>query len=151
MTSNITQLKKIKVNHFRGLKNIEINLGDRLTVICGKNGTSKSTILGMIAQIFNFDKNHFDGSDINFKTLAGKNFKSSFREHFRFSKTYDLPGTMDVEFEIFDAYFKKIIPDLKLRLYGSEDRPQSRPVVRDNLKLMLRTTRAETLLILLFI
>ncbi|RDF79178.1 trehalose-phosphatase [Acinetobacter baumannii] len=134
MTSNITQLKKIKVNHFRGLKNIEINLGDRLTVICGKNGTSKSTILGMIAQIFNFDKNHFDGSDINFKTLAGKNFKSSFREHFRFSKTYDLPGTMDVEFEIFDAYFKKIIPDLKLRLYGSEDRPQSRPVVRDNLK-----------------
>ncbi|EPJ9057222.1 AAA family ATPase, partial [Acinetobacter baumannii] len=59
MTSNITQLKKIKVNHFRGLKNIEINLGDRLTVICGKNGTSKSTILGMIAQIFNFDKNHF--------------------------------------------------------------------------------------------
>ncbi|MFH4351328.1 AAA family ATPase, partial [Acinetobacter baumannii] len=111
MTSNITQLKKIKVNHFRGLKNIEINLGDRLTVICGKNGTSKSTILGMIAQIFNFDKNHFDGSDINFKTLAGKNFKSSFREHFRFSKTYDLPGTMDVEFEIFDAYFKKIIPD----------------------------------------
>ncbi|EPG8064723.1 AAA family ATPase, partial [Acinetobacter baumannii] len=37
-------------------------------------------------------------------------------------------------FEIFDAYFKKIIPDLKLRLYGSEDRPQSRPVVRDNLK-----------------
>ncbi|MBE2858477.1 ATP-binding protein, partial [Acinetobacter baumannii] len=30
--------------------------------------------------------------------------------------------------------FKKIIPDLKLRLYGSEDRPQSRPVVRDNLK-----------------
>ncbi|EPG2109468.1 AAA family ATPase, partial [Acinetobacter baumannii] len=34
----------------------------------------------------------------------------------------------------FDAYFKKIIPDLKLRLYGSEDRPQSRPVVRDNLK-----------------
>ncbi|MCD9937369.1 AAA family ATPase [Acinetobacter baumannii] len=55
MTSNITQLKKIKVNHFRGLKNIEINLGDRLTVICGKNGTSKSTILGMIAQIFNFD------------------------------------------------------------------------------------------------
>ncbi|MEJ7855338.1 AAA family ATPase [Acinetobacter baumannii] len=134
MTSNITQLKKIKVNHFRGLKNIEINLGDRLTVICGKNGTSKSTILGMIAQIFNFDKNHFDDSDINFKTLAGKNFKSSFREHFRFSKTYDLPGTMDVEFEIFDAYFKQIIPDLKLRLYGSEDRPQSRPVVRDNLK-----------------
>ncbi len=52
MTSNITQLKKIKVNHFRGLKNIEINLGDRLTVICGKNGTSKSTILGMIALNF---------------------------------------------------------------------------------------------------
>ncbi|WP_119025273.1 AAA family ATPase [Acinetobacter soli] len=134
MASNITQLKKIKVNHFRGLKNIEIHLGERLTVICGKNGTSKSTILGMIAQIFNFEKNHFSDTEINFKTLAGKGFKSSFRDHFRFSKAFDLPGTMDVEFEIFDAYFNQTIPDLKLRLYGSEDRPQSRPVVRDNLK-----------------
>lgn len=134
MSSNITQLKKIKVNHFRGLKNIELNIGERLTVICGKNGTSKSTILGMIAQIFNFGKNHFNDEEINYKTLSGKSFKSSFREHFRFSQAFDLPGTMDVEFEIYDAYFKQVIPNLKLKLYGSEDRPQSRPVVRDNLK-----------------
>ncbi|MCK4107927.1 AAA family ATPase [Acinetobacter radioresistens] len=134
MPSNITQLKKIKVNHFRGLKNIEINIAERLTVICGKNGTSKSTILGMIAQIFNFEKDHHSDTVISHKTLGGKNFKSSFRDHFRFSKVYDLPGTMDVKFEIYDAYFSQIIPELKLRLYGSEDRPQSRPVVRDNLK-----------------
>jgi AAA15 family ATPase/GTPase len=88
----------------------------------------------MIAQIFNFEKNHFNGEEIAFKTLSGKNFKSSFRDHFRFSKVYDLPGTMDVEFEIYDAYFKQTVNDLKLKLYGSEDRPQSRPVVRDNLK-----------------
>lgn len=134
MSNNITQLKRINVKHFRGLKDIDINIGERITVICGKNGTSKSTILGMIAQIFNFEKNHFNGEEIAFKTLSGKNFKSSFRDHFRFSKVYDLPGTMDVEFEIYDAYFKQTVNDLKLKLYGSEDRPQSRPVVRDNLK-----------------
>ncbi|MGG2141238.1 AAA family ATPase [Symbiopectobacterium sp. RP] len=43
------QTKKINVVKFRGLKNINIEFGSRLTVICGKNGTSKSTILGIVA------------------------------------------------------------------------------------------------------
>ncbi|EEN6587766.1 ATP-binding protein, partial [Salmonella enterica] len=42
MANPITKLKKINVVKFRGLKNINIEFGSRLTVICGKNGTSKS-------------------------------------------------------------------------------------------------------------
>ncbi|MDC4685701.1 ATP-binding protein, partial [Acinetobacter baumannii] len=109
MTSNITHLKKIKVNHFRGLKNIEINIGQRITAICGKNGTSKSTILGMIAQIFSFDTDYTTKEKLNYKTLAGKSFKSDFAEHFRFSAVHDLPGSMDVEYELYDAYFEQNI------------------------------------------
>ncbi|MDE7651575.1 ATP-binding protein [Enterobacter hormaechei] len=56
MANQITKIRKIQVTKFRGLKNINIEFGNRLTVICGKNGTSKSTILGIIAQIFSFSR-----------------------------------------------------------------------------------------------
>lgn len=131
--SNITLLKKIKVKHFRKLKDLDFELSENLTVICGKNGTSKSTVLGLIAQICSFEKNYKDDKEINFKTLLGKPFKSNFREHFRFSNKFDLPGTMEVEYELYDAYFKQEKYDLLLKLYDSEDRDKSRPVVRKNL------------------
>ena len=50
-----TQLKKITIEKFRALKNVDIDFGDYVTVICGKNGTSKSSILGIAAQIFSFE------------------------------------------------------------------------------------------------
>lgn len=133
MGSKLTKLEKIKVKKFRGLKDLEINLGNRITVICGKNGTSKSTILGMIAQIFSFDTDFSTNSDLEFKTLAGKPFKSIFSEHFRLSAIHDLPGSMDVEYELYDAYFKSQINDLKLGLYKYADRPKPRAIVRNNI------------------
>ena len=56
MSKNITSIKKLNVLKFRALNNLDINLGQRVTVICGKNGTAKSTILGLLAQIFGFEK-----------------------------------------------------------------------------------------------
>ena len=44
---NITKVNKLKIRKFRALNNIDIELGDHLTLICGKNGTSKSSILGI--------------------------------------------------------------------------------------------------------
>ncbi|MRT37152.1 AAA family ATPase [Acinetobacter sp. RIT698] len=133
MGSKLTKLEKIKVKKFRGLSDLEINLGNRITVICGKNGTSKSTILGMIAQIFSFDKDYSTNSDLDFKTLSGKPFKSAFSEHFRLSVKHDLPGSMDVEYELYDAFFESELTDLKLGLYNSADRSRARPVVRNNI------------------
>jgi recombinational DNA repair ATPase RecF len=34
-----TQLKKITIEKFRALNNVDIEFGDYITVICGKNGT----------------------------------------------------------------------------------------------------------------
>lgn len=86
MANPITKLKKINVVKFRGLKNINIEFGSRLTVICGKNGTSKSTILGIIAQIFSFTKDLSKNPEVDltqYKTLTNGSFKSAFSEHFR--------------------------------------------------------------------
>ncbi|TBM14743.1 AAA family ATPase [Hafnia paralvei] len=134
MANIATKLKKIKINQFRGLSGVEIDLGDKLTIICGKNGTSKSTILGVIAQIFSFRKDYSKTppSDIDFKTLTETNFESRFQDHFRLSEKFDQPGSMDIEFTVFDGAFNQTLDELALKLYASEDRGKSRPIVRGN-------------------
>ncbi|SDP02696.1 AAA domain-containing protein, putative AbiEii toxin, Type IV TA system [Eubacterium maltosivorans] len=135
MDKNITKLKKIRVVKFRGLENITVNFGDRITVICGKNGTSKSTILGIIAQAFSFRTDYSkggDGKDIlkDFRTLTDNTFESTFGEHFRFSTKYDKPGDMSVYFHIHDGASKKDMDNLELKIYDYKDRELPRPVLR---------------------
>src|SRR5690554_3296423 len=94
-----TQVKKIFVSKFRALENIEISIGKRITLICGKNGTAKSSLLGLIAQGFNFQKIYFsdkEPAEISHSSLLGTRFKSMPREHFRLSTTYDKPGEAGV-------------------------------------------------------
>jgi len=43
------QIKQININNFRGKKNLDINLGSRLTLLVGENGSGKTTILDAIA------------------------------------------------------------------------------------------------------
>lgn len=83
MLQNPSRLKKIHVEKFRGLKNIDIPFGDRITVICGKNGTSKSTILGIVAQIFSFRTDYSEDEPkknelLKYRTLGNDRFESTF-------------------------------------------------------------------------
>ena len=57
-----TKLQKIVIKKFRALSGVEIEFGDYITVICGKNGTAKSSILGIAAQIFSFDKDYVNNN-----------------------------------------------------------------------------------------
>lgn len=52
-----TQVKSMHVENFRRLVDVPITVGSKITLIAGRNGTSKSTILGILAQIFSFEKN----------------------------------------------------------------------------------------------
>lgn len=135
MAKQITKIRKIQVTKFRGLKNINIEFGNRLTVICGKNGTSKSTILGIIAQIFSFSRDLSKKPIVNlnaYKTLTNKPFKSAFKEHFRLSEQFDVSGSMEVGITLFDATVNKTLDKLSLGLYESRDRTKARAVVRGN-------------------
>ena len=85
-----TQLKKLIIEKFRALNNVEVEFGDAITVICGKNGTSKSSILGIAAQIFSFDKDYVKDEPISYKQITGLPFKSKYRDHFRISQTFDV-------------------------------------------------------------
>ncbi len=102
MTS--TKLKKLKIDKFRALNEVEIELGDQITVVCGKNGTSKSSILGIAAQIFSFEKDYVKNKEFSFQEIAGGSFKSQYSDHFRISEEFDKPGSMQVSIDLHDAY-----------------------------------------------
>lgn len=48
-------IKEIKIKDFRLIKELSFRPSKYINVISGKNGTGKSTILGMIAQGFSFN------------------------------------------------------------------------------------------------
>lgn len=124
-----TQIKKLHIEKFRALNNVEVEFGDFITVVCGKNGTSKSSILGIAAQIFSFEKDYASGQDILFRQIAGGTFKSQYSEHFRISNVFDQPGSMTVNIDLHDGYTDQAAT-AKLELMKRGKSP--RPVVRNN-------------------
>ena len=124
-----TQLKKLIIEKFRALKNVEVEFGDAITVICGKNGTSKSSILGIVAQIFSFDKDYVKDEPISYKQITGFPFKSKYRDHFRISQAFDVPGSMKVSIGLKDGYTNQDAT-ARLELMTRGDAP--RAVVRNN-------------------
>lgn len=133
MANKITKIKSINIERFRGLSGVSIELANRITIVCGKNGTSKSTILGIIAQVFSFktDYSTTPPEDLKFKTLTDVNFESVFSEHFRFSQ-FDKPGSMDIKFVVYDGASDTTQSNLQLKVYDLKDRKNVRPVVRGN-------------------
>ena len=124
-----TQLKKLHIEKFRALNDVEVEFGDSITVVCGKNGTSKSSILGIAAQIFSFEKDYASGQDISFRQIAGGTFKSQYSEHFRISDQFDQPGSMTVNIDLHDGYTDQAAT-AKFELMKRGKSP--RPVVRNN-------------------
>lgn len=62
------KIKGIHIKNFRSLENRDIELGDEVTVISGKNGTMKSCILGLLAHPFSSPNNATDSFGVNLKT-----------------------------------------------------------------------------------
>ncbi|MGM8930035.1 AAA family ATPase [Salinicola halophyticus] len=124
-----TQLKRIVIEKFRALDNVEVEFGDYITVVCGKNGTSKSSILGIAAQIFSFEKNYANSDSLPYQQITGEKFKSQYSEHFRISDKFDVAGSMAVNIELSDGYTgQNATAKLELMKRGKSPRP----VVRNN-------------------
>lgn len=85
--------KVIRIKDFRLFKGQKIILGKQITVLCGRNSTGKSTILGMLANSGELKKK--DGT-----TYTNKAFKAEFSELFKGSMDYDKIGSNRFEIEI---------------------------------------------------
>lgn len=82
-------LKEIKIHKYRGFKDVSFKLGTQLTVIAGQNGTQKTTLLGMLTQMFTLDPKTPMGAE---KPLIGGNYRSDFVNKFKFSPKFDKAG-----------------------------------------------------------
>lgn len=76
-------LESLVVERFRNMVRFEVPLGQCITVLAGQNGTSKSTILGMLGQPFGMN---------SAKTIFGKTCRTKFGDIFKMSPDYDIPG-----------------------------------------------------------
>jgi predicted ATP-dependent endonuclease of OLD family len=79
------KLKKIIFGDppFRKLRNLDLNISDRITIIAGHNGIGKSTILGLIANCSGIKASQY-------KSYFDLNYDANFEELFFLSKTDDL-------------------------------------------------------------
>jgi hypothetical protein len=140
-----TTLKKITIKKFRALNNVEIEFGDYITVICGKNGTSKSSILGIAAQIFSFEKDYETGASLRgFKQISGKGFKSQYKEHIRISEKFDVPGSLSASILLHEGYTDKAATanlELMTRTDDETKKILPRPVIRKNSTAIGNTSR----------
>ncbi|WP_296508164.1 AAA family ATPase [Rhodoferax sp.] len=131
-----TQLKKITIEKFRALNGVEVEFGDYITVICGKNGTSKSSILGIAAQIFSFEKDYVTGASLrDFKQISGKGFKSQYKEHIRISEKFDVPGSLSASILLHEGYTDQAATanlELMTRTDDETKKILPRPVIRKN-------------------
>lgn len=112
----ITRVVCLKIDTFRRFRDITIPFGDSVTLIAGQNGTSKSTLLGMLAQPFSFgvargatarkpDKSryteNYHGLGLHgFMDLTGKPFMYDCDDVFRLSKEYDFGRKYQYETEL---------------------------------------------------
>lgn len=124
-----TVLKKLFIRKFRALRDVPIEFGTHVTVISGKNGTSKSSILGIAAQIFSFEKDYLKNEALSYQTITGSVFKSLPGEHFRFSDKYDTAGSLEVDVELTDGYTNS---EATAELELTKRKAGARPVVRKN-------------------
>lgn len=99
------KIDKISIEKFRHFENVEFEIGKKITLIAGQNGTSKSTLLGMLCQPFSFgvhqgktagspDKssytNNYHGINLaEHQDITGSAFYYDCEDVFRLSKKHD--------------------------------------------------------------
>lgn len=95
-------VKHAHIDKFRALKNIDFDLGEKITAIVGHNGTMKTTILGILSQTFTISEDHPMFGE---KTIDGYNFRSQFKEKFKMTSK-DIPGEHRWRLDLSDGIYK---------------------------------------------
>lgn len=75
-----SRIESIYINNFRSLKDRTLKLGKNITLITGKNGTMKSTLLGLLAHPFSSPQNAKDHFGNPLKTTLSDVFRLSLQK-----------------------------------------------------------------------
>lgn len=136
-------LREITIKDFRAIRNVNFKPGRIINVLSGKNGSGKSTVLGMIAQPFSFESlliHDFPESALptltdpdeklrmqtlisSTKTIYNTNFQSNVNQHFELSPL-DLPNVVHANF-IFEH--KILRSNIKINIESSNSTGRTAP------------------------
>lgn len=95
-------IKHAHISKFRALKDVDFDMGSKITAIVGHNGTMKTTVLGILSQTFTIGKkNPMFGA----RTIDGYNFHSQFKEKFKLSEK-DVPGEHLWRLDLYPGVYK---------------------------------------------
>lgn len=100
--TSVTKVVELVIDKFRSFSpGAKLFVGEKITLIAGQNGTSKSTLLGMLSQPLGFPNRpkgdsqyttaYHDIDLLSLKTISGDYFKAEYSEIFRMSERFDSP------------------------------------------------------------
>jgi len=133
-------IEKLNIAKFRDIEDMSFKFGSKVTFIAGSNGTSKTSLLGLIAQPFTF-REKGEGNIIRHRTIVGKEYKT------KFSDIHNITNYDDIEsikysivfFKSFDSNIKELPVEGEKRKDGTNHRfvvnPQKRIKGEGNYKL----------------
>ncbi len=98
-------IDKLKIAKFRDIENLEFSFGSKITFIAGTNGTSKTSLLGLIGQPFVFRED----KRVKHKTLIGKEFATKFSEIHNFTK-FDAVEEIEYAIALTNTHGNKELP-----------------------------------------
>lgn len=84
------------IEKFRDIEDTIFKLGKKLTFIAGNNGTSKTSLLGLVGQVFSFKERVFNKEKnryvkvIKHRTLVGKPYETRFSDIHNFTNFDDI-------------------------------------------------------------
>ena len=82
-------IEKIEIEEFRAFHNTTIEFNRPVNAIIGKNGTLKTTLLGMLAHPFSLETGLMSSEK---PLIGGKKFNSPMSDKFKFSDKFDIAG-----------------------------------------------------------
>lgn len=121
-------IEKIYIEKFRAFENLTINFNKPVNAIIGRNGTLKTTLLGMLAHPFSLETGSMSQE---IPLIGGRKFNSPMSDKFKFSDTYDVPGEHKwslyvnkkiYEKEIYTCISEKRKDNGKIRFWSTEGR-----------------------------
>lgn len=97
-------IEQVYIKHFRGYENQTINFNKPVNAIIGKNGTMKTTLLGMIAHPFSLKTGAMAGET---PLIGGKEFNSLMSDKFKFSDKFDIAGEHEWSLSVNNRVYEK--------------------------------------------
>lgn len=121
-------IEKIYIKKFRGFEDVTINFNRPVNAIIGRNGTLKTTLLGMLAHPFSLETGAMSEEE---PLIGGKKFNSPMSDKFKFSEVFDIPGEHEwslsinknvYEKEVYTCVSEQRTDNKKIRFWSTEGR-----------------------------